>query len=341
MSLWSECRRDTGPRRRGPPPPGLSPEYPARIAEQMARQYGELDAEALRLVDLYLVPAIIADDPTAINIALGKIKDALAQSWPDSRAEDIARKTATSVDRQHAHGFYAGLGMAIGAVILGSDIPSSAPSNSGVLGAGGGNPPIFPSSPTFPSGPSVKFGVKVSVAPALFSDEYVKESTWLIGNLRQGIIPGLEDAIVRARQFGVEGEVRGETPDELARRLRDIWQKNGVPAQLPTTRLKANGEPVMLSTYKHAQMVAEDQLAKLNAKLTETRQVASGISSFTWTTRGDSRVRPAHQALSGKVFEWASGGAPGVGLPGEPPRCRCVGAPVIDREQILKNLVPL
>ena len=53
----------------------------------------------------------------------------------------------------------------------------------------------------------------------------------------------------------------------------------------------------------------------------------AGSTSFVWTTRGDSVVRPEHKALDGQVFPLASG-APTVGFPGDPPGCRCVARPV-------------
>jgi phage-related protein (TIGR01555 family) len=53
----------------------------------------------------------------------------------------------------------------------------------------------------------------------------------------------------------------------------------------------------------------------------------AGSTSFVWTTRGDSVVRPEHKELDGQVFPLASG-APTVGFPGDPPGCRCVARPV-------------
>lgn len=316
---------------------GTGVEYPQRVADQMTRSLGKLNQQALKLVDEFLIPAIAKDDPVEINIALGKIQDAIEQEWPDSRIEEIAQKNAEQANRFHANKFYGALALAIGVTIKGSDAPTAAATLTGV--GGGRKPPVAPTliGATPPGG---TFAVKVSVAPELFADEFVAENVKFIGELRSGIVKGLEDAVVRARQFGVPG-VRGEGPEELARRLREIWAKNGVPSQLPTTRLKANGEPVMLSTSKHALMVAEDQLAKLNANLNRSRQEASGIDSYVWETRGDNRVREAHRVLNGKRFTWESGGAPGEGHPGEAPRCRCTAAPVLDRNKILKNFIPL
>lgn len=329
-------------------PPGLRQEYPRRIAEQLTRRYGQLDRRALALVDELLIPAVAADDDVAIAQALSRIEDALVREWPDSRIEEEARRAAEQADRQHAHQFYRALGAVVGAKILGSDRPTPA---STLLGGGVKPPTDLAGTPGGPPVPGVptggrggrgrpNFAVRLNVGPELWADEFVNENVRYIGELRRGITKGLEDAVVRARKFGVEG-VRGEGPDELARRLRATWAKNGVPSQLPTTRLKANGQPVMLSTSKHAQMVAEDQLAKLNGNLNQARQEASGIDEYVWETEGDSRVRPAHRALAGRRFTWSSGGAPGEGHPGQAPRCRCTARAVVDRGQVLERLVPL
>lgn len=77
-----------------------------------------------------------------------------------------------------------------------------------------------------------------------------------------------------------------------------------------------------------ANFIASDQANKVNAFLTEIRQEEAGIDEFMWETAKDTRVRPEHQVLQGRVFKWKK--PPSVGLPGTPPRCRCTGAAFID-----------
>ena len=306
-------------------PPGLKTEYPQRLADQLARKYGALNQHALDLIDQYLIPAIAADDDVAIALAIKTIETELEQAWPDSRIEGIARSTAKVQNNSQQKRWKKALGVALGVAIIGNENP--------LRGS-------LPTEPKPKPGKQQTYAINISVTPELYADEFVAQNVKYIGELRKGIVPGLEDAVVRARQFGVPG-VRGEGPEELARRLRGIWAKNGVPAQLPTTRLKANGQPVMLSTSKHALMVAEDQLAKLHSNIQQSLQDASGIVSYTWETRQDSKVREAHRVLQGQILTWQSGGAPGQGHPGQSPRCRCISAPVLDRDQILRRLVPL
>lgn len=275
------------------------------------------------------MPALRANDDTAISIALDKIHDELAQQFSDDQVEDMAKAMSERVNNNHSRKFFAAVAVATGTTIIGSDSPKRGAGLAGA-GVGGGMPPT-PGPPGFvaPGGPrKAKLGVRVSVAPELFADEFVASNVELIGELRAGIKEGLGDAIVRAKQFGGD-------PEETATRLLEVWKKNGVPSQLPTTRLKKSGEPVMLSTEKHARLVAHDQINKLNADLNQTRQRAAGVTKYVWTTQGDSRVRPAHRALNGQVFDWQN--PPAVGPPGTPINCRCFAVPVVDKDQILES----
>lgn len=79
---------------------------------------------------------------------------------------------------------------------------------------------------------------------------------------------------------------------------------------------------------RRANFIASDQANKVNAFLTEIRQEESGIDEFMWETAKDTRVRPEHVVLQGRVFKWKK--PPSVGLPGTPPRCRCTGRAHID-----------
>lgn len=94
-----------------------------------------------------------------------------------------------------------------------------------------------------------------------------------------------------------------------------------------------------------ADLIARDQVLKLNANVTRTRQTDAGITEYVWTTSHDERVRgdPSgkypnsdsdHYVLDGKRFRWD---APPVtnkktgetNHPGEDYQCRCVAVPVL------------
>jgi len=74
-----------------------------------------------------------------------------------------------------------------------------------------------------------------------------------------------------------------------------------------------------------AKLVARDQVGKLYGDLNATRQQNLGVTSFTWRTMSDNRVRDEHELLEGKTFEWSD--LPEEGQPGEPINCRCWAEP--------------
>lgn len=74
-------------------------------------------------------------------------------------------------------------------------------------------------------------------------------------------------------------------------------------------------------TKNRATLIAQDQILGANARLTQIRAESIGVETYRWATVGDSRVRPEHVDLNGKLFSWDK--PPSVGHPGTPIRCRC------------------
>ncbi len=95
-------------------------------------------------------------------------------------------------------------------------------------------------------------------------------------------------------------------------------------------------------TKSKADLLARDQVLKLNGKLTLVRQTGSGITHYVWTTSGDERVRGTpggkwpkglHFDLDGKTFPW---NAPPICSedgrrehPGGDYQCRCTAYPIL------------
>lgn len=85
---------------------------------------------------------------------------------------------------------------------------------------------------------------------------------------------------------------------------------------------------------RHAELIARDQIAKVNAQITRELHEKAGIVEYTWRAGSDERVRASHRAVNGKVWRYDTG-APGVafgggaGNPGEAGQCRCTAEPVI------------
>jgi SPP1 gp7 family putative phage head morphogenesis protein len=100
------------------------------------------------------------------------------------------------------------------------------------------------------------------------------------------------------------------------------------------------------TTESRAELIARDQVGKLNGELTELRQTSLGINKYIWRTAQDERVRESHEVLSGMLCSWDDdtiysddGGATWkdrdsigafIGAPGEDYQCRCYGEAVFD-----------
>lgn len=87
-------------------------------------------------------------------------------------------------------------------------------------------------------------------------------------------------------------------------------------------------------TRSRAELIARDQVLKLNAEVTQRRHEAAGITEFVWSTSRDERVRADHKVLEGNRYRYDD--PPIVdrrrgtrGLPGVHFQCRCVAIPVI------------
>jgi SPP1 gp7 family putative phage head morphogenesis protein len=76
-----------------------------------------------------------------------------------------------------------------------------------------------------------------------------------------------------------------------------------------------------------AELIARDQILKLNGRITQIRQQMAGVQSYVWSTSKDERVRESHQELEGETFSWSA--PPSVGHPGEDFQCRCIALPLI------------
>lgn len=80
-------------------------------------------------------------------------------------------------------------------------------------------------------------------------------------------------------------------------------------------------------TDRRAQLIARDQIGKLNGQLTMERQQSIGVDTYTWRGILDARERPEHVDREGKIFAWNN--PPSDGHPGQPIRCRCTAEPVL------------
>ncbi|ECV0014709.1 hypothetical protein EEN62_24645 [Salmonella enterica] len=98
-------------------------------------------------------------------------------------------------------------------------------------------------------------------------------------------------------------------------------------------------------TRNRARFIARDQTSKLNADLTEARNVALGLDLYEWGGTGDERERDTHFVLNhmlckysaptvysddgGKTWMKRSTIGAFIGKPGEDYQCRCLALPYV------------
>lgn len=88
---------------------------------------------------------------------------------------------------------------------------------------------------------------------------------------------------------------------------------------------------------RHARLLARDQIAKLNAAITQRQQTDAGISRYKWSDSRDERVRKSHRRLNGRIFRWDDPPETDAGRrchPGQDYQCRCCALAVFDLDNI-------
>jgi len=140
------------------------------------------------------------------------------------------------------------------------------------------------------------------------------------------LIKGLTDEYIKKINFAItNGFKQGVTSQELAKQLTKINKT--------------------FTTYR-TNLIARDQINKLNGQLTAKRQTDAGVDWYIWRTARDERVRPNHKVMDGKLCKWSDptvysddGGKTwksrssigGVLLhPGQDIQCRCFSEPYFE-----------
>lgn len=149
-------------------------------------------------------------------------------------------------------------------------------------------------------------------------------SPQLLPNLR-GL--SAEWAITNAQLITVMAD---EVVSDLAGRLRNEWARGARwedIALLVQDRLSVG--------RSRAELIARDQVLKLNADMTQERHRAIGVTRYKWSTSRDERVRESHRHLENSIQSWANPPIvdPRTGRrdhPGRDYQCRCVAIPVFD-----------
>jgi len=83
---------------------------------------------------------------------------------------------------------------------------------------------------------------------------------------------------------------------------------------------------------RRAELIARDQVLKLNAQINQHRQRSVGVTRYRWVAVGDERTRPRHLELDDSVQSWDSPPEVAPGRhehPGGDYQCRCWSDPVL------------
>ena len=142
---------------------------------------------------------------------------------------------------------------------------------------------------------------------------FVKENVDLISSIPDKFLGDVEGIITRGFRSGTRVE-------DLSQEIEDRFDV----------------------TDSRADLIARDQIGKLNGQLSEARQTDLGLNKYIWRTSQDERVRgnpaglypnadPSHWEREGEIFDWSD--PPEDGHPGEPIQCRCYAEPVLDADE--------
>lgn len=90
-----------------------------------------------------------------------------------------------------------------------------------------------------------------------------------------------------------------------------------------------------------AELIARDQVLKLNGQVNQARQQAVGITHYRWKATMDARTRKRHAQLHNTVQQWSSPPEVAPGRhehPGGDYQCRCTAEPILDEEENYGNI---
>lgn len=117
--------------------------------------------------------------------------------------------------------------------------------------------------------------------------------------------------------------------DDMVKRIEVAVVDNLIAGNSRATLQKTLTEQFGISDNR-AKLIAQDQMAKLNADLNQFRHEQAGIHEYEWSTSRDERVRSRHRALEGKTYRYGQPTGAEDGLPpGKPIRCRCIAKAIV------------
>lgn len=142
------------------------------------------------------------------------------------------------------------------------------------------------------------------------------------------VLPGREQLLAdfRARNIALIKNLGTEQSQQLEQLLSNVSS-----FAVRHEELAPEIQKVLDVGDSRAQLIARDQILKINSQAQQLSQTSAGIEEYTWRTSEDERVRDSHQELDGTVHGWDDPPiVDGEAVhPGEAIQCRCVAIPRI------------
>jgi len=147
-----------------------------------------------------------------------------------------------------------------------------------------------------------------------FSEPWLAEELKIFAINNANLITNVSDQFIAQTEATVfEGMRKGLRHEEIAKQLLGSGEDElGKVSRFRNAKTRAN-------------LIARDQVNKLNGNLTHLRQVGVGVTHYFWRDSGDSRVRATHRRFNGNRYSWKKG-AGGI-HPGDEIQCRCWAEP--------------
>jgi SPP1 gp7 family putative phage head morphogenesis protein len=129
-------------------------------------------------------------------------------------------------------------------------------------------------------------------------DDFVSENVRLVRKIG-------DEAADRLQRLAIDAHKNGTSNAQLARDIKKEFEYH----------------------ESRANLIAADQIGKINSDLTRINHESIGIVGYFWSISGAPNVRPAHQVRNGVYFAYSD--PPSDGHAGKPVRCRCTQRPDI------------
>jgi SPP1 gp7 family putative phage head morphogenesis protein len=175
----------------------------------------------------------------------------------------------------------------------------------------------------------------LSIGPKI--NQYNKEQWKQLIRSQYGVDPTKEDADrwddILSQYAEVNAALIKDIPDLTMEQIQDETEE-ALRSGRSIDELSSDIFDIMEErtdvSESRANLIARDQVAKLNGQFTKERQSDLGVEQYTWRTVGDERVRETHRMVDGLTFTWGSPPDETDGNePGQDYQCRCFAEPIL------------